>query len=336
MLGRVLFKRTEISGQSINPALILQELFALQRDYDATVSSPLTREAAICRAIRGLDSSQQPQISKLRMALHTGGVAESDLDYELALQLLALYNSGCEDGCPVCLSANSDIEHHHLAPLLNSRHVLAKLRQVLLSNVPRDDCLAALADTLLAKEPVQVKANPGNLGNHLDISLGLGTVTQVDETGQVWGASTTVINGDRAKDFIANGSWERRWNDPKDLPYETPQGKRVRSPREYTVATMLEEADIAFDYEPRLPYRDEQGRTRYIHPGFYLFEYGLYIECWGREEAEYIEARAFKEMVYEQLAAQRGVRVLFLETEEVENMVFMERIQAKIRDDHVE
>ena len=336
MLGRVIFNRTEINGQSINPALILQELFELQKDYDAAVPSPLTREATICRAVQWLDSTRQPQISELRKALRVGGVAENDLDYELALQLLAHYESGCDDGCPVCLSASSDIEHYHLAPFLNSRHALAKLRQVLLSNVPQDDCLVALADTLLAKEPVRVKANPGSLGNRLDTTLGLGTVTQVDDTGQVWGASTTTINSDRAKDFIANGAWERRWSDPEDLPYETPGGKRIRSRKEYTVATMLEEKDIAFDYESRLPYRDEQGHTRYIHPSFYLFEHGLYIECWGREDAEYIEARDLKEKVYEQLAAQRGVRLLSLEPEEVENMVFMERIQARIRDDHVE
>ncbi|MHB8598526.1 MAG: DEAD/DEAH box helicase [Ktedonobacteraceae bacterium] len=336
MLGRTLFKRIEVSGQSINPTLILQELFTVQEKLDASLSGPLTRELTIRRAITGLDSGHHPQISELRKALKIGGAAENDLDYELALQLLTLYNSGCDDGCPVCLSANSDIEHYHLAPLLNSRHALTKLRQVLLSNIPQNDCLVALADTLLSKEAVQVKANPGSLGNRLDTSLGLGTVIQVDETGQVWGASTTVINADHAKDFIMNGTWEHRWSSPEDLPYETPQGKRIRSGKEYKVAIMLEEADIAFEYEPRLPYRDETGRTVNIHPSFYLFERGLYVECWGREGAEYIESRVHKKKVYDELAAQRGVRVLYLESEDMENMLFIEKIQARIRDDRME
>jgi hypothetical protein len=38
--------------------------------------------------------------------------------------------------------------------------------------------------------------------------------------------------------------------------------------------------------------------------------------------------RRFKERVYEQLAAQRGVRVLHLEAGDVENDVFVGKVQA--------
>lgn len=66
---------------------------------------------------------------------------------------------------------------------------------------------------------------------------------------------------------------------------------RVRSRAEYIIATKLEAADIVFEYEPRLPYRDDQGRTRFIHPDFYLYEHELYVEYWGRDDPEYVESR---------------------------------------------
>jgi len=52
-----------------------------------------------------------------------------------------------------------------------------------------------------------------------------------------------------------------------------------------------------FEYKPRLLYTDEQGRTRFIHPDFYLYEHGLYVEYWGRDDPEYVESRRFKEGV---------------------------------------
>ena len=32
----------------------------------------------------------------------------------------------------------------------------------------------------------------------------------------------------------------------------------------------VEATGVHFEYEPRLPYTDDQGRTRFIHPDFYL------------------------------------------------------------------
>jgi len=329
-LGRVLFSETEVSGRTINPALILHELFALQEAFDAQVPGTVPREATVRRAVAVLDPDQQPHIAALREALKVGGVADEDLDHELALQLLVIYNSACEDGCPVCLSADSDVEHYYLAPLLNSRRALRKLREVLLRSVPRGDCLATLADTLLTEEPVRVQANPGNLGGRLDPTLGLGVVTEVDDAGQVRGASAVVVQPDHARDFIADGDWERRWGGPEHKPYETHGGVRVRSRAEYIIATKLEAAGIPFEYEPRLPYNDGEGKTRFIHPDFYLYEHNLYVEYWGRDDPEYVESRRFKEQVYKRLAAQRGIRVLHLEAGDVENDVLVGKVRAAV------
>ncbi len=62
---------------------------------------------------------------------------------------------------------------NYLAPLLNSRRALKKLRDVLNSSAEQGNCLAGIADTLLARISVQIQANPGSLSNRLDSSLGL-------------------------------------------------------------------------------------------------------------------------------------------------------------------
>jgi hypothetical protein len=202
---------------------------------------------------------------------------------------------------------------------------------VLLSSVPSGDCLAALSDTLLDEGRVQVEANPAGLGNRLDSSLGIGVVTEVDEVGQVQGGSAVTVNEDRARDFIADGRWEERWGGNEHKPYETPGGVRVRSRAEYIIATKLEAAGIPFEYEPRLPYTDDEGKTRFIHPDLYLYEHELYVEYWGRDDPEYVESRRFKEQVYERLADQRGVQVLHLEAGDVEHDLFLDIIAERMR-----
>jgi hypothetical protein len=49
-----------------------------------------------------------------------------------------------------------------------------------------------------------------------------------------------------------------------------------------------------------------------------------------------VESRRFKEQVCERLAMQRGVRVLHLEAGDVENDVFVRKIQAVIDSDDAE
>lgn len=95
--------------------------------------------------------------------MRDGGVSDDDLDHELGLQLRALFEQGCRDGCPVCLGSGSDIEHYYLADLLNSRQVLKKLRQVLTGLIPTGNSLAELHDLLLQGEAVRISAPPGYL-----------------------------------------------------------------------------------------------------------------------------------------------------------------------------
>jgi hypothetical protein len=330
-LGHTLFNEIEVGGQSLNPALILQELLAQQAAYDAQAPGGISHEATVRRTVANLVATQQPHITALRDALQASGVAPDELDHELALQLLALYQSGCDDGCPVCLGAGSDIENYYLADLLNSRQALKKLREVLIRSAQPGDCLAELSATLLQREPVHVNAPPGGLSNRLDPSLGIAVVAQVDEAAQICSASAVAIEPEQAREFLLDGDWEQRWNKPEHKPYETPGGVRVRSRAEYIIATKLEAAGIRFEYEPRLPYTDDAGKTRFIHPDFYLYEHGLYVEYWGRDDAEYVESRRFKEQVYDRLTAQRGVRVLHLEAGDVENDEFLRKIGEMVK-----
>jgi superfamily II DNA/RNA helicase len=334
-LGRVLFKQIDVSdAQRVNPALILKELFAIQSLLEEEIPGTLNRRATIRYAVLHLNPEQHPYIANLRTALELGGVAGEDLDHELAQQLLGLYNNACQDGCPVCLSADSDIEHIYLAPRLNSRHALKKLREVLIEELPRDDCFAA-ADQLSTGEPTVIEENPGRLGNRLMPNIGIGVIPEVDDSGQAQSASTLVINAERAKDFVGKGDWEQSWSDSEYLPYETPGGQRVRSKDEYLIALQLEvnEDTAAFDYEPKLAYRDDKGRTRYIHPSFHLYEKNLYVEYWGRKDTNYLESRRFKEQIYNRPDVSRRIHILFLEPEDIENGTFMEKIRARIADD---
>jgi len=188
----------------------------------------------------------------------------------------------------------------------------------------------------IASEPLEMRQRRGVCAVlvypriRLEPSLGIGVVTEVDDAGQVRGASAVVVQPDHARDFLDDGDWERRWGGDEHKPYETPGGVHVRSRAEYIIATKLEAAGIPFEYEPRLPYTDDDGHARFIHPDFYLYEHDLYVEYWGRDDPEYVESRRFKEGVYERLAAQRGVCVLHLEAGDVENDVFVGKIQAVI------
>src|SRR5262249_54830180 len=159
-------------GRSLNPALILKELFAVQSALDARVPLGHSREAVVCLAVAGLDPASQPNLAALREALR-GDEATAELEHELTLQLFALYEEACPDGCTVCLGEGSDVEHAQLASLLNSRRVLRKLREVLLAPLSRGTCLAELADALLDSEPVRVDGHPGGLGNRVDAPGGV-------------------------------------------------------------------------------------------------------------------------------------------------------------------
>jgi hypothetical protein len=328
ILGRVLFHQVEAAGHVVNPALITRELLEVQQDADRGMLSPLPREATVRVAVATPDASRRPAIAALREALLAEGVNTADLDYELAVQLLALYDLGCDDGCPVCTASGSDVEHHHLAYLLNSRQVMGALRRVLLSGNRRGECLSEMAESLLKQEQVRIDGNPGTFGDSISTPAGVAVVSQSSHDGRLAGTTALVNAPDQAADFFTQpDSWERRWGGPEFRCVLAEDGNRVRSRAEALIANWLFREKIPYVYEPPLPYRAEDGRTRYIHPDFHLYEDDVYVEYWGRDDKEYVESRRFKENVY----AGRSLVPVHLEKHDVDTRVFELKIRARMK-----
>jgi hypothetical protein len=323
ILGRTLFSDLTIGIYGINPALILKELIELHSQLNVQIPGRYPKEAVVCRAVQTLDSHPRPYIQKLRDALATNGVAQNELKRELAVQLMAIYSNSCEDGCPVCMSEGSDVEHYLLAPLLRSRRVLNKLREQLLAQLPQSDCLADLADLLKGGQPVEVQSNSSQLDNRLNPKLGLAVVQKVDETGQLTGSIAIPLNeGKPISEVLATQKgWEERWGGNEHKPYVLPDGRRVRSRGEFIIATRLVSEGINFDIETPIPYT-KNGQTRRIHPDFYLYDYNLYLEYWGRDDSAYIESRRFKEEVYQK----RGIQPINIEDDDLRDDRFLIKI----------
>lgn len=334
-LGRTLFSDLSIGEYNINPALIIKELTELHNQLNSQIPGTYPREAVVCQAVKTLEANTYPHIYQLRNALQDNGADPDDLDNELAVQLKSIYANTCEDGCPVCMSEGSDIEHHQLASLLRSRKVLNKLREQLFKQSPTSDCLANLADSLRDGESVQVKSNTNLLeDNKIHPQLGIATLQKVNETGELNGSIITPLNEVSTNEVNAipnDDVWRERWEKDEYKPYPLPPDgqRRVRSRGEYIIATQLINENIAFDYESPISYRSDDGTVRRIHPDFYLFEYGLYVEYWGLNDAEYLESRRFKEKVYKK----RKIKPINIEKDEIENNRFMDKIKRRISEE---
>lgn len=326
VLSRALFSELTVGTHVVNPALIRRELLGYQRQLDGGAAGGYPR-AAVARRAAEEEAGVLPHVASLREALRAEGVAGGELTHELAQQLRVLHERACEDGCPVCLGGGSDLEHPALVPLLNSRRLLELLRAALTDRLPRAGCLAEVAELLARQQAVRVDANPGGLATRPEPQLGLSVTTDSGPTGQVEGGTAAVTDPAAAADFFSRrDAWAERWGGLEHRQVLTRDGTRVRSRAEALIANWLSEVGIPYEYEPPLAYRDERGRTRHIHPDFHLFEHGVYVEYWGRDDAEYIESRAFKERVYQR----RGIVPVNLERDEADSRAFVTKILNRI------
>lgn len=86
-------------------------------------------------------------------------------------------------------------------------------------------------------------------------------------------------------------------------------GIRVRSKGEQQIANFLFEQEIEYLYEPLFLFGDI-----HIHPDFYLYEYGVFIEYFGVENnIEYDKYKKLKLELYEKI----GIKVIVLLPEEI-------------------
>jgi hypothetical protein len=170
-------------------------------------------------------------------------------------------------------------------------------------------------------------ADPGGLGDAVRTPAGIAVVNQPGAEGQLDGTTAVVVSPEEAEDFFTRpDAWERRWGGPEFRRNLTEDGTRVRSRAEALIANWLHHQGIPYEYENAMPYRGPDGKTRYIHPDFYLYEHGLYVEYWGRDDKDYVESRRFKEDIY----ARRKIEPVHLEKDDVDTRVFEERIRARM------
>lgn len=322
-LGRVLFGELNLGdGLSLVPALIIQELQRIEASLRTGIPGVLTREWVVQHAVLHPDPEHYPEIAALREALASSGAPAADLDRELGLQLLTLFKLVCEDGCPVCLSADSDIEHHLLAKFLNSRQALRKVREVLLQKMPQPDCLAKAANLLLKEKVVNIQASPGDVKEPFDRNLGIGVFPNIDESGQIHSASAVLVD----EDALTQPDRNWKWGNEEHYKYQVRNGVKVRSRAEYIIATQLLDNGIPFTYEPPVYYSDEKGDVQTLHPDFLLVAHNIYLEYWGKDDSTYLASRAFKEEIYQQ----KGLAYISIEKDEIEHEVFLKKVKAQL------
>lgn len=329
-LSKKLFGNETQVGLDINQAKMLQELFATLVDLEQhRVGAYIPREEVARHVARNLDRLNPEEISRFEQALRNSMAGTDTPERELAMQLFAIFEDGCEDGCPVCMGTSSDVENYYLVEYLNSRRALKKLREVLLEKLPEGSSVVELGEHLVSGEAARIDTPaPDELRNKIDTQIGIGVVIQTDEVGQASISTVIATDTDQARESLIHGNWDKKWDSPDLKPYMTPQGVRVRSRAEHMIASTLEAHNIGYDYEARLAYRDASGKTKYLHPDFHLYEHDLYVEFWGfdEENKDYMESRKFKEQVYEFLTKERGLRIMHLEASDLEDNLFWEKI----------
>jgi hypothetical protein len=176
-------------------------------------------------------------------------------------------------------------------------------------------------------QPVEVQSNSSQLDNRLNPNLGLAVVQKVDETGQLAGSIAIPLNEGKtiSEVLTTQKGWEERWDSNEHKPYPLGDGRWVRSRGELIIATKLAHEGINFDLEMHIPYT-QNGQIRRIHPDFYLYDYNLYLEYWGRDDSAYIESRRLKEEVYQK----RGIQPINIEDDELLDNRFMIKISEAL------
>lgn len=100
---------------------------------------------------------------------------------------------------------------------------------------------------------------------------------------------------------------------------KTKSGLMVRSQQEKIVYDELFDRKVRIEYEKTIPYKDENGEMKELHPDFYLPDYKLFIEHWGfanTNDPGYLESKAYKEAIYRE----KGFRVAGTVSKDIEDI----------------
>ena len=103
-------------------------------------------------------------------------------------------------------------------------------------------------------------------------------------------------------------------------------GRLVRSLSEKIIMDYFFDHYIRVVYEKTIPYVNEKGEEKELHPDFYLNDYDLYIEFNGLTKKSYLKMKNYVNKVYQE----KGLKVEILESEDIDEIeTTMEKLLSK-------
>lgn len=103
-------------------------------------------------------------------------------------------------------------------------------------------------------------------------------------------------------------------------------GRFVRSLSEKIILDYFFDNYIRVVYEKSIPYTNEKGEEKELHPDFYLKDYDLYIEFNGLTNKTYLKMKNYVNKIYQE----KGLKVEILESNDIDDIeTTMEKLLAK-------
>ena len=103
-------------------------------------------------------------------------------------------------------------------------------------------------------------------------------------------------------------------------------GRLVRSLSEKIIIDYFFDNFIRVVYEKTIPYTNEKGEEKELHPDFYLTDYDLYIEFNGLTNKAYLKMKDYANKIYKE----KGLKVEILESSDLGDIeVTMEKLLSK-------
>ena len=103
-------------------------------------------------------------------------------------------------------------------------------------------------------------------------------------------------------------------------------GRFVRSLSEKIIIDYFFDHYIRVVYEKTIPYINEKGEEKELHPDFYLTDYDLYIEFNGLTNKSYLKKKNYANKIYQE----KGLKVEVLESEDIDDIeTTMEKLLSK-------
>ena len=93
-------------------------------------------------------------------------------------------------------------------------------------------------------------------------------------------------------------------------------GRFVRSLSEKIILDYFFDNYIRVVYEKTIPYINEKGEEKELHPDFYLVDYDLYIEFNGLSNKSYLKVKNYANRIYKE----KGLNVEILESEDIDDI----------------